>query len=124
MKKIILATIILVSVMTSSYAADLMDVFKQALTSDQTFQSAKATYLSDTEAYPQARAALLPSVVFQAIGEYKRLKLFSPPFGLSPISVSDRFPSYEYTLNINQTLINFSQWAQLPACFQECLFAK
>ena len=47
---------------THAFATDLMDIYQQALENDTVFKDAYDTYMSSTEAVPQARAALYPQV--------------------------------------------------------------
>lgn len=46
----------------SAMAADLMDVYREALARDPVFASARASYEAAKEALPQARAGILPTV--------------------------------------------------------------
>ena len=46
----------------SAMAADLMDVYREALARDPVFASARASYEAAREALPQARAGILPTV--------------------------------------------------------------
>ena len=46
----------------SAMAADLMDVYREALARDPVFASARASYEAAREALPQARAGILPTI--------------------------------------------------------------
>src|SRR3954454_24999977 len=51
---------------SSSFAADLLSIYREALIQDSTYAGAKAQYIGTQERLPQARALLLPSVNFGA----------------------------------------------------------
>lgn len=99
-------------------AADLMEVYHQALVSDPTFQSAQATYLAATEAYPQARAELLPFLDFTANARRVHSETVTPSI-LGGITPRETFNTYSYQLSLTQPIIDFSAWSQLHlASFQ------
>src|SRR5450759_705576 len=50
----------------SAMAADLMDVYREALARDPVFASARASYEAAKEVLPQARAGILPAVSLAA----------------------------------------------------------
>jgi len=56
----IIGVLLLTLVASLSHAADLMDIYKDALENDPIFKEAYSTYMSTREAVPQARAALYP----------------------------------------------------------------
>lgn len=47
---------------TPSYAADLLQIYRDALVNDPTFSAARAQYLADLEKLPQGRAGLMPQI--------------------------------------------------------------
>ena len=55
---------------TPLLAADLMDIYREALSQDPVYASARYAYEASREAYPQARAGLLPSISLS--GSYGR----------------------------------------------------
>jgi outer membrane protein len=61
---------------SSAHAADLMSIWKDALTSDPTYQSARFDLQATRERIPQAKSALMPQVgASVSVGEsYSRLK--------------------------------------------------
>src|SRR6185437_13435432 len=52
---------------TPLHAADLMDVYREALEQDAQYSSARAAYQAAQEKLPQGRAGLLPTVTLQGI---------------------------------------------------------
>lgn len=124
MKKLVLATITILSTVSYAYAANLMDVYRQAMLSDAKFQSARAQFLAATEAYPQARALLLPQLSGQATESSYRTTVFgnfsqnfvSDVPGQEPAiqtTGTDKYNVGVYQLNLTQPIVNFANWAQL-----------
>jgi outer membrane protein len=68
MKKLLLYTILSISISSPTYATDLMDVYYEALKNDTVFKNAYDVYMANAEAIPQARAALLPQINFSGQG--------------------------------------------------------
>lgn len=101
------------------FATDLMDIYKQAVFSDQVFQAAKATRVSVGESLPQSIAPLLPQLNIQGANTtWNYNNNISAP-KIPPRFVGDipqdqtgiiKFNSNSYTLTLSQPLINFSQW--------------
>lgn len=109
MKKIFISFFIGIIFSVSAYAStDLLQVYQQALLSDQTFQSARAAYLAATEAYPQALAALLPAINLTGNVSTAYIKTYRAPRGLRPIS--GNLHGYTYNLSLAQPVINFGAW--------------
>ncbi len=109
MKKLIVSIILATACTTTSYAeTDLLQVVQQALTFDQTFQSAKATYLAATEAYPQALALLYPNVGLTGYVSTAHNKTMEGFLGTP--SESGNLKGYQYTLTVTQPVINFNNW--------------
>lgn len=59
-------TILAAMLCAPTYADDLMTVFVAAKDNDASVGAARASYLADKERLPQARSALLPSLVARA----------------------------------------------------------
>nr|WP_255369609.1 TolC family outer membrane protein [Nitrosovibrio sp. Nv17] len=51
----------------ASHAADLMEVYREALEQDALYSAARATHLAAQEKLPQGRAGLLPTVTFSGV---------------------------------------------------------
>ncbi|MDI1352188.1 MAG: hypothetical protein PSV35_05365, partial [bacterium] len=62
MKKTLYYWVLTLGISTQLFATDLMDIYKQTLENDTVFKQAYDTYMSSTEAIPQARAALYPQL--------------------------------------------------------------
>jgi outer membrane protein len=83
-------------------AADLLDVFRQAQTSDAVYAGARATWAAAQERIPQGRAGLLPQATVTANTLYNdRTVNFRTPF--IPGS-STQFNSNAITVNITQPI--------------------
>lgn len=110
-KKFVTLVITLISLIGVSFATDLIQVYRQALVSDQTLQSEKATYLAATQAYPQARALLLPNIGLTGSIQHINTKIISAP----PFAPTGTFNlnGYEYTLTLSQPVIDFGSWWNL-----------
>ena len=61
-KILLLTTLSLVSYLSLANATDLLDVFRQAKKSDQTYQQAESNYLSAQTTLSQSRSRLLPNL--------------------------------------------------------------
>ncbi|SFP70459.1 outer membrane protein [Nitrosomonas cryotolerans] len=55
------------------YAANLMDIYKEALDRDAQYQSARAAYLAAQEKLPQGRAGLLPNIVLSGTRQTQKV---------------------------------------------------
>lgn len=118
----VLLALIVSIVAGPSFATDLMDVYDKALTSDPVFQEAWSTRLSDQEALPQSIAGLLPNLSASGssagnyINIYRAPAIEGAPIGSkNPQIFISRFHSDIYSLNLSQTLINFSSWMRVRA---------
>ena len=86
----------------SARAEDLLQIYRDALTSDPTLASARASWMATQENVPQARAGLLPSVLLSALGneqDYNQTLHTDPQ-----TKFSQRFPSAGYTVSASQPL--------------------
>lgn len=110
MKKFGFSLVCLLAFSALAQAADLMEVYNQALRSDPKFQSAYAAYLSVKEGVPIARAVLLPSV--NATGSLQTVRATSG----HPAKDDATTNSYEnrtYGLSLTQPIFNFANWSKL-----------
>lgn len=94
-----------------AFAANLLDIYKDALANDTIYQAAISTRLSKREAIPQSVAALLPNISAQAnlSSNYQNITSSftsptTPPPGMS------NFKSQGYAITIKQPLINLNDW--------------
>lgn len=107
--KLILGIYLFVIPCTSTFAADLIDIYKAALISDPTYQAAVSTRLSQREAIPQSVAALLPNISAQANVSNNYQNITQPPAPGQPNGISN-FQSQGYNISIRQPLININAW--------------
>lgn len=89
-------------------AADLMDIYKQALENDTQFKQAYDTFLSTGESVAQARAALLPQLSLSANALRNQQVI-----GISNLSQSFTYNSNNWQVSASQALFNFQAWAQV-----------
>lgn len=109
----------------SSYAADLITVFQQALISDPEFQGANAVKMANEEGVAISRAALLLNVNGSAFDQSNRVDITTtnngvglsqgtstgnPAFANFGIAGSSTFNTHGYNLNAAQPLFNLTNW--------------
>lgn len=93
--------------------ASLSDDFQSALSHDPEWLSAVAMRDAGIEAYPQARAALLPQVGFNAQRSQNNTDS-STQTSLGPLNRSfDNYPASSATIQARQALIRPKSWAAL-----------
>jgi len=90
------------AVLPSAAAEDLLQIYRDAVSSDPTLASARSSWLATQEVVPQARANLLPAVTLQGNAERQNFyeKLHTDP----SLSFSTTFPQYNYTVSATQPL--------------------
>lgn len=101
-------------------AADLLEIYRQALTNDPVFASARAASIAGQERGIQGRAALLPSVGLS--GGYTRAAQQSPVRDVD-------FTSRSYSISLSQPLFRPANWAAyqqglLSVALSEAQFAQ
>ncbi|KTD26118.1 outer membrane protein TolC [Legionella lansingensis] len=108
MKKTLLCLILTVSLSPFVHATDLMDIYLQALENDPTFKQAYSTYMSNTEAIPQARAALYPQLTVsgQASRNIESVRA-------AGASVAATYNSNQWTVTTSQAVFNYQAWSQV-----------
>ncbi len=94
----------------ASFAADLMDVYRQALQADPIFQAAHGTYFANTELTPQARAALLPNLM--ATNQATRTSN-NGDSNQSIVAGDQTFDQNVLALSVTQPIFNYASWMQL-----------
>ncbi len=105
-------TINLFAIVSFSYAADLMDIYKDALENDPIFKEAYSTYMSSREAIPQARAALYPQASVTATSLRVRQDTTTNTSG-GGFNFAGTFDTNIWRLNTSQAIFNFQAWASL-----------
>jgi outer membrane protein len=108
MKKSLLFCMLALGLSTHTYATDLMDIYKQALENDTVFKNAYDTYMSNTEAVPQARAALFPQVGIT--GQVGR-NLQDVTAGGASTNLT--FGNNMWQVTASQAVFNYQAWAKV-----------
>ncbi|CEG56014.1 TolC family outer membrane protein [Legionella fallonii] len=93
---------------THVYATDLMDIYKQALETDTTFKNAYDTYMSSTEAIPQARAALFPQVGINTQAGRNVQRVADGIF-----SSNVYYGNTQWQVTASQAVFNYQAWAKI-----------
>jgi outer membrane protein len=93
---------------TQAFATDLMDIYQQALENDPIFKDAYDTYMSSTEAIPQARAALYPQI--GVTGQAGRAILDSVT---SNIHFNQSYSTTVWGVTASQAIFNYQAWAKV-----------
>lgn len=99
---ILLGALLAATVALPAAAADLVDIYRAALTQDALFAAARAAHLAGQEKLTQGRALLLPSVNLNANTTYNDV---NAPFGAS------KYNSHGYGVNVVQPLFREQNWA-------------
>lgn len=109
MKRFVLIGLLLTA---PSYAADLLEVYREALTDDPQFSAARAAYQAGQEVVPQARAGLLPFL--NLTGNVNRNETEERPRGSSLLrGGSSEFTTDDVTLSVTQPLFRWQSVIQL-----------
>ena len=87
-------------------AADLLQLYKEALANDAQFAGARASLAAGEEKVTQGRAGLLPSLGLS--GAYNRTGMDTSSAG---IDSSRNFRANTYTLSLSQPLFRLGNWA-------------
>lgn len=108
MNKFGLYLIFLLGIQPAAFAADLLDVYQQALDNDPTFKAAYSTYMSNAEAIPQALAALLPQMGVTAQTARNLTSVTS-----SGLKTTQTYDSDQWQLTATQAIFNFQAWTKV-----------
>ncbi|HEX2548547.1 MAG TPA: TolC family protein, partial [Gammaproteobacteria bacterium] len=108
MKKIFL--IVLLFCTSKIYAADLLEVYQQAIVSDPVYQQNIATMLATKENVNISLASLLPNIGATAQPYLMKTISSGPAFQFND---SDRRRGYNVNLSITQTIFDYAQFANL-----------
>lgn len=90
------------------YAADLMDIYKQALENDTVFKNAYDTYMSTTEAVPQARSALYPQVGITSEAGRNFIRVAA-----GALSTKGYYGNTQWQVTASQAVFNYQAWAKV-----------
>lgn len=94
----------------SSQAADLMEIYSQALTQDPIYKGAHGTYFSNKEIEPQARAALLPNV---GLTNSATRNNNNNSYDSNGNSAYQTFNENVFNLTASQPVFNYQAWKAL-----------
>jgi len=86
-------------------AADLLNVYRDALVSDPVYQSARAQHQAGLEKLPQARAGYLPLVSFSGSG-------FRNSLSRNDETPDVNYTNQTYSLSLTQPLFRWQNWVQ------------
>ncbi len=92
---------------TPLYAADLMQVYRDAQSNDPTFTAARATLEAGQEKQPQARAGLLPSLTLSGNTTWNENELSSHN---GPTFAKPNYNSNGYQVTLSQPLFRWQNW--------------
>ena len=100
----------------SVQAADLLQVYRDALGFDAPFASARAATEAGREKLPQGRAGLLPSIGLSANSTWNQqdmsLRASTPIPFLTTNNFNFRFNSTQYGVQLSQPLFRWQNWVQ------------
>lgn len=105
MKKLLYLAVFYASLVSCAYAADLIEVYQQALVSDPTYQAAMAQQLSDQEGVPISLSSLFPASG-ASVAPFLQRSLTSGPASIG----SDSQRGYNVDLTLTQTIFNYAQF--------------
>lgn len=108
MKKSLLFCIIALNLSPCVHATDLMDIYEQALENDTVFKNAYDTYMSSTEAVPQARSVLYPQVGFTSQAGRNLQKVTA-----GGTSVDQYYSGNVWQVTASQAVFNYQAWAKV-----------
>lgn len=117
--KTLLAALAAIGLASPAMGADLLQLYREALSQDPAYQAARAARDAGREKLPQGRAGLLPSVSFNANTTYNDVETTyrsSLPGLLS--SGTSRYNSHGYSVSVAQPLYrkqNFAAYEQAKA---------
>ncbi|MBI5752554.1 MAG: TolC family outer membrane protein [Hydrogenophilales bacterium] len=102
-------------------ATDLLQVYKEALTQDATFQAAKSAQIAGQEKLPQGRALFMPSVNLSANTTHNETD--TQTRGSSTLSSGEKtYNSHGYSVSLNQPLYraqNYAAYAQAKSTVEQ-----
>ena len=108
MKKAILSFVLLMIGVSNAYCTDLMDVYQQALENDPAFKKAYSTYMSNSEAVPQAFSALYPQLNINSTAGRQIINVT----GLGD-SIQSTYYTQSWQLTASQAIFNYKAWSQV-----------
>ena len=128
MQKPLIAVLLASAFLTlNASAADLLQVYQQALANDAAFASARASLAAGRERIPQGRAALLP--VVGVTGSVTKNDSDNTPFIAGQNLTGANLRTEQYTLSLQQPLFRWDRWqtyqqSKLQQAISEAQFAQ
>lgn len=102
------STLYLLLCANTACAADLMDIYRQALENDPIFKAAFSTYMSSTESIPQARSALYPQIgITNQVGRY----IVNASGGT--VNAQQTYNGHQWTISASQAVFNYQAWSSV-----------
>ncbi|MGZ3241440.1 MAG: TolC family outer membrane protein [Burkholderiaceae bacterium] len=124
MRKSLLATMIAGMFLSlPAHAADLLQLYKEALANDSVYASASAVLAAGEEKEPQGRAGLGPTIALS--GGYNKTNYQMQ----SPTALTTSFFANSYTLSLTQPLFRWDNWelfeqSKLSVAISQAQFAQ
>ena len=110
MRLSLIATLVATTFLSlNAQADDLLQIYKQAVTNDPVYASARATMVAGEEKLPQGRSGLLPVVALSGTFYKNGVKEESTTPGQA---IDIHFPSNGYTASLTQPLFRMANWEQ------------
>ncbi len=114
--KSIVAALALAGAAGSAAAADLLNVYRDALVSDPVYQSARAQYQASVERLPQARAGYLPLVT----GSASAFRNYNQREGVDDVDYSTR----GFGVTLTQPVFRMQNWIAISQAEKQVLQAE
>lgn len=92
-------------------AADLREIYRQALENDPIFKAAYSTFMSIAESVPQARAALLPQLTIGA--QLSRSAITADVPGTNGLNGTQLYDSRLWKITASQAIFNYASWTKV-----------
>ncbi len=138
MQKPLIALLIASAFSLNAQAADLIQVYQQALANDPAYASARAALAAGKERVPQGRSLLLPTVALVGsstrndtdISPWNEGQVVTTPSGVGVVpGISTNLHSNQYTLSLSQPLFRWANWqayeqSKLAQAITEAQFAQ
>jgi outer membrane protein len=107
--KLLCALLVEAAVAQTAGAADLLQVYREAVSNDALIASARANLIAGQEKLPQGLSTLLPQVNLSASAS----RIDSSLNQIAPLSnISSTYNSRGYTLSLSQPLFRWGNWQQ------------
>ena len=108
MQRPLIAVLLASAFSLNAQAADLIQVYQQALANDATYASARNSLTAGQERITQGRSLLLPQVALQ--GTHSRFYGDQERSGLGKVNADSH--QNHYVLSLSQPLFNYAAWQQ------------